>query len=449
MIGLLSFIFALISGALPFCLTVLIGGYFTIKTGFFQVKYFTRSFAVLKGDKNGKINGFSAMCNSLSAALGTGNIVGVAAALSVGGAGAIFWMWISAFLGMIIKSAEIALGVFYRSKNGENFTGGPHIYIKNALPKNLRFLSIIFAFAGLFATFFCGNMTQINSAVSGATTSLNVRFLIGISSAIAVFFVICGGASKIADFLSKLLPFMAVVYTLLCFGVIFKNSNALPQAFQNIFVGAFSPKSITGGAIGSVLRVISVGASKGIFSNEAGVGTAAIAHSQVLGAKPFSQSLYGVFEVFVDTVFLCTLTALTILTSGVIIDYNEAPASNLTISALSTLYGSASGYILTAMLLLFGISSVMGWATYGISFSEFLFGCFGKKAFILIYPLFCVIGAVLSANFVWKTAELLNGILVIINLLVLTFLSKNVISLLKEKENDKAENFKATKKLKK
>ena len=444
MISLLSFIFSLISGALPCCLTVLIGGYFTLKTGFFQIKYFVRSFAVLKGEKSGKINGFSAMCNSLSAALGTGNIVGVAAALSVGGAGAIFWMWVSAFLGMIIKSAEIALGVFYRSKKGRNFTGGPHVYIKKAMPKKLHFLSVLFAFIGLFATVFCGNMTQINSAVSGVETSFYIRFLIGVLSAIVVFLVICGGTSKIANFLSKLLPFMAFIYTFLCFGVILKNLNALPQAFQSIFVGAFLPRAVTGGAIGSILRVVSVGASKGIFSNEAGVGTAAIAHSQVLDAKPISQSLYGIFEVFVDTIFLCTLTALTILSSGVIIDYNKAPASNLTISALSTLYGNASGYILTAMLLLFGISSVMGWATYGISFSEFLFGNFGKKAFILMYPFFCIIGAVLSAGFVWKTAELLNGILVIINLFVLIFLSKNVIGLLKEKENDKSENFKAS-----
>lgn len=441
MINLLSFIFTLISGTFPFCLTLIIGGYFTVKTRFFQIKYFARSFAVLKGEKSGKINGFSAMCNSLSAALGTGNIVGVAAALSIGGAGAVFWMWISAFLGMIIKSAEIALGVFYRSKSGENFSGGPHIYIKNALPKGLHFLSALFAFTGLLATFFGGNMTQVNSAVSGVSQSLQIRLLIGILSAFVVFFIIGGGVTKIADFLSKLLPFMAVAYLLLCVGVILKNFGALPQVFKSIFVGAFSPRAVTGGAVGSVLRVISVGASKGIFSNEAGVGTAAIAHSQVLTAKPFSQSFYGIFEVFVDTILLCTLTALTILSSGVIIDYNKAPAAHLTISALSTLYGDASEYILSAMLLLFGISSVIGWATYGISFSEFLFGKTGKRTFVLIYPFFCVIGAVLSANFVWQTAELLNGILVIINLFVLIFLSKNVISLLKEKENDKAENF--------
>ncbi len=432
MINLSNFIFNLISGALPFCLTVLVGGYFTFKTGAFQLKYFARSFNALKGEKGG----FSAMCNSLSAALGTGNIVGVAAALSTGGAGAVFWMWISAFFSMIIKSAEIALGVFYRSKKGENHIGGPHIYIKNAMPKKSSFLGVIFAFLGFVATFFCGNMTQINSAVSGVSKSGNIRLLIGILTAITVFFIICGGVQKIADFLTKLLPFMAIIYILLCFGVILKNYGAIPQAFKSIFIGAFLPKAVTGGVIGSVLRSISVGASKGIFSNEAGVGTAAIAHSSVGEAKPFKQSLYGIFEVFIDTILLCTLTALTILTSGVIIDYNKAPASTLTISALSTLYGNASSYILSGLLLLFGISSVIGWATYGISFSEFLFGNTGKKIFIAVYPIFTVVGAVLSASFVWQTAELLNGVLVIINLLVLIFLSKKVVSLLKEKKND-------------
>lgn len=423
--------FSLLSGAFPFCLTVLVGGYFSLKTGLFQFKNFLKSFGVFKGEK-GK-NGFSAMCNSLSAALGTGNIVGVAAALSTGGAGAVFWMWVSAFFSMVIKSAEIALGVFYHRKKNDIFWGGPHFYIKNAMPKKWRFLSAVFAFIGLVSTFFCGNMTQINSAVSGASKRGEIKLLIGFLSAIIVLFIIYGGVQKIAKFLTGLLPLMAVSYIALCIGVILKNHTEIPLAFKSIFIGAFSPKAVSGGAIGSILKVISVGASKGIFSNEAGVGTAAIAHSTVCGAKPFSQSLYGIFEVFVDTILLCTLTALTILTSGVIIDYNKAPASTLTIAALSTLYGNASGYILSGLLLLFGISSVIGWATYGISFSEFLFGSIGKKLFVLIYPVFCVVGAVLSANFVWRTAEVLNGVLVIINLLVLMFLSKNVIGLLKEK----------------
>ncbi len=426
---MLDFVLSLLSGALPFCLTLIVGGYLTVKTHFFQFKNFGASLRLFKGEKADGISGFSAMCNSLSAAIGTGNIVGVAAAISLSGAGAVFWMWISSFLGMVIKSGEIALGVFYREKIG----GGPHIYIKNACPKSARFLAVIFAFVGVLATFFCGNMTQINAAVSGVAQSPLIKLLVGALAAVVTGLVICGGAEKIAGFLSKMLPFMAVLYIALCLGVILRNFTALPNAVESIFVGAFTPRAVTGGAVVGLLNVISTGASKGIFSNEAGVGTAAIAHSSVSGAKPLRQSLYGIFEVFIDTILLCTLTALTILTSGVIIDYGTLSNSALTIGAFSTLYGGASAFILNVMMLLFGVSSIIGWASYGISFCGFLFSKKGERLFVLIYPLFCIAGSLLSHNFVWRLAELFNGILAIINLCVMAFLSKKVIALLKEK----------------
>lgn len=426
---MLDFTVNLLSGALPFCLTLIVGGYLTANTQFFQFKNFSASMRLFKNDKAKGINGFSAMCNSLAAAIGTGNIVGVAAALSLGGAGVVFWMWVSSFLGMVIKAGEIALGVFYREKSG----GGPQFYIKKACPKSLGFVAMTFSAVGLLATFFCGNMTQVNAVTSGASQSISIRLLIGILTAFITGRVICGGVEKIASFLSKMLPFMAVLYVILCLGVISRNYSALPNAFKCIFVGAFSPKAVTGGAVGSVFTVISVGASKGIFSNEAGVGTAAIAHSCVADAKPFKQSLYGIFEVFIDTTFLCTLTALTILTSGVIIEYNTSSAVLLTVNAFTTLYGNASSIILSVMLFVFGISSVIGWASYGISFSKFLFLRNGESFFVLIYPVFCVLGSVLSGDLVWRLAELLNGVLVIINLCVMAFLSKKVIILLKEK----------------
>ncbi len=441
----LDFVFKLLSGSLPFCLTLIAGGYFTLATRFFQVRNFIPSFLILKGEKGQGISAFSAMCNSLSAAIGTGNIVGVAAALSLGGAGAVFWMWVSSFLGMVIKSGEIALGVFFRKKTAGEFIGGPHIYIQNAMLSPFKFLAYIFATSGIFSAVFCGNMAQINSAVSGITDSAFIRLFIGIAAAVVVWRVICGGTQKIAAFLSKMLPFMAVAYILLCLGVIIKNYTAIPNAFADIFVGAFKPKAVTGGAVGSILNVISTGAAKGIFSNEAGLGTAAVAHSTVENAKPLSQSLFGIFEVFVDTTVLCTLTALTILTSGVIIDYNKAPSARLTINALSTLYGDASAVILSVMLLLFGVSSVIGWATYGVNFCRFLFNEKGEKIFILCYPLFCVFGAVISGGFVWQAAELSNGVMVIINLFAMLFLSKEVLTLLKENKNDRKKNFKYSK----
>lgn len=448
MIILADCLFNLISGGLPFTLTVLVGGYLTLKTRFFQFRNFKKSFSVLKGEKSTGISGFSAMCNSLSAAVGTGNIVGVSAAISLGGAGAIFWMWVSAFLGMIIKSAEIVLGVFYRKKISDGYIGGPHIYIKNGLPINFKTLGCFFAFIGVFATFFCGNMTQVNSAVSLTVHKDEIKWIIGIIIGVVVLFTIRGGTAKIATILSNILPVMAVGYIILCLGVVFKNFSVLPLAFKSIFIGAFSPSAVSGGVVGSIFTALSVGASKGIFSNEAGVGTAAIAHSLVEDAIPQKQSLYGIFEVFVDTIVLCSLTALTILSSGVIIDYGKASSFDLVFRAFSNLYGSSTGYILSAMLIIFGVSSVLGWATYGISFSEFLLGLKGKKLFIWVYPVFCVFGAVVPGIYIWKIAELLNGILVIINLLIILYLSQTVLGIFKEKVNDKKQNYNASGKLK-
>ncbi len=439
---MLDFLQSFFSGSLPFVVTVCFGSYLTFKTRFFQFKNLPLSFCFLKGNKGDSKASFLAMCNSLSAAIGTGNIVGVAAAVSLGGAGAIFWMWVTALLGMVIKSGEIALGVFYRKKKGDAFYGGPVFYIKNGLNEKWGFLGVIFAFLGIVSSFFCGNITQINSAAVSVSQNQIIRFMIGASSGIIIFLVIRGGVKKIFGFLGAVLPFMAVLYILLCFGVLAFNFEEIAPAFLRIFVGAFEPKSVTGGAVGSVLTVISIGASKGIFSNEAGLGTAAIAHSTPINAKPKEQSLFGIFEVFVDTILICTLTGLTILTSGVIIDYGTVSDKLLTVSAFSTVYGDFSGYILSVMLLLFGISSVIGWASYGISFAEFLFGEKAVKIFVLIYPLFSIIGAVSSGVIVWRLAELFNGFMVIINLLVMSFLSKEVILLLKGNEIDKTKDKK-------
>ncbi len=438
----MDFIEGLISGTFPFILTVFFGGYLTLKTGFFQLRQFFSSIKILSVKGDGKAS-FGAMCNSLAAAIGTGNIVGVAAAISLGGAGAVFWMWVSAMLGMVIKSGEIAVGIFYREKKGEEYVGGPHYYIKNALPKSFSFLGVIFAFFGIIASFFCGNITQINSAVSSVPKNAVIRLTAGIIIAVIIFFVIGGGVLKIIRFLEKMLPFMALLYILLCLGVIVRNINELPSAFYEIFVGAFNPRAVTGGCVGSVLNVISIGASKGIFSNEAGLGTAAVAHSTVKDATPQKQSLFGIFEVFVDTILICTLTALTILTSGVIIDYESGLKANLTLDAFSTVYGKTSYILLLVMLLLFGVSSVIGWASYGINFTEFLFGKKGIRLFLYIYPAVCVVGAVANTEFVWRLAEVFNGVLVIINLFGMIYLSNDVIDILKENKNDKTKDRKA------
>lgn len=440
----LIFVESLASGILPFTVLMLTGVYLTAKTNGYQLKNLGKAFKeIFKSDKDNKhgVSTFGAVCTSLSAAVGTGNIAGVSAALSLGGAGAVFWMWISALVGMCVKSAEIVLGIIYR----QNTTGGPMYYIKKGLPKRYTGLAFLFAFIGIFSVISTGNLTQVNAAVYSISSRIDIRFIFGIVFAIIVLFVVVGGVKKISNFTSIVVPLMSVLYIILCFGIIFNNINALPKAFSDIFTGAFNPKAVTGGAVGSIFLTAINGAKKGVFSNEAGLGTAAMAHASADKANPQSQGLFGIFEVFTDTILICTLTALTILTSGVIIDYGNVASSELVNSALSTLYGDFSYVLLSLMLCLFGISSVIGWAVYGICCTEFLFGKTGKKAFIIIYPLFCVIGAVCNIETAWRISEFFNGIMLLINVFAILLLSDKAFPFLKGVKNVQHKNRKITK----
>ncbi len=434
----------LISGILPLCFLGACGVIFTLKTRGVQFRKFFAAikFALFseKKDKGG-ISSFGAVCNSLAATVGTGNIAGVAAAISIGGAGAVFWMWVSAFLSMAVKALEITLAVAMRREENGKLLGGPMYYIKYGLKKAFLPLAAVFSTLGVFSAFATGNITQINACVSVMSESTGLKFLIGIIFSVVTAIVIVGGAQKITRFTTVVLPLMAVLYIVLCLGVIIKNTAVLGNAFLSILKGAFLPKAVTGGAVGSVLSVIITGAQKGIFSNEAGLGTAGIAHALAEDAKPQTQGLFGIFEVFVDTLLICTLTALTILCSGVIIDYNNVASSSLVANALATLYGSFSRPVLSAMLCMFGISSVIGWAAYGIAFAEFLFGKKGQKVFVTIYPFFCMMGAVMNVGFAWRVAEFFNGIMLCINLFAVLLLCEKPIGFLKgekyERKNSK------------
>lgn len=422
----LYFLQTLFSGMLPFTLLMLVGVYFTVKTRFYQFGNLFNSvklFFSLKQDGQKGITPFKAACNSLAATMGTGNIVGVAAAVALGGAGAVFWMWISALLAMCIKSAEIVAGIKYK-KAGSGALGGPMYYIKS------KFFARLYAFAGIIGCFFSGNILQTNSAVLYFGLGKEKRILIGIIFALITLAVVTGGVSKISKFTTKAVPVMSIIYVLLCAGVIAVNAKSLPDCFLNIIVGAFNPSAVTGGAVGSIITTFTSGASKGVFSNEAGLGTAAIAYSATDNADIKKQSLYGVFEVFFDTIILCTLTALTILCSGVIIDYGSAETLSV-IDAFNSVYGAISQVLLAVMLSLFGIASIIGWAVYGISISSFLFGKKGSKIFTVIYPFFCILGAALNANTVWKAAEFFNGVMLIINLFALLLLSDEITPYLK------------------
>lgn len=409
---------------LPFAFLIICGVYLTVKSGFFQfrllpfsIKHAVGGMLSRKKTKEG-ISPFQAACTALSSTVGTGNIAGVAGALALGGAGAVFWMWISALAGMVVKSAEIILALQFKEKK----VGGPMYYIKNGLPKAFAPLAAVFSIAGIFSSFFSGNVTQTGSAIASLNAGTGVRLTLGIGFAAATAAVIIGGVKRIGKFTEKIVPLMALIYILMTFGVIAANLNALPRVFGMIIEGAFKPAAVTGGAVGSVITAAVTGASRGVFSNEAGLGTSAIAHASAEENEGVKQSLYGIFEVFADTLVICTLTALTILLSGVNIEYGKTASTELAGSALSAVYGKGAIYLLSLMMCLFGLSSVIGWGLYGVSCSGFLFGRRGEKVFTVIYPLFCIVGAVCRVETAWRLSAFFNGIMLCVNVFAVMML---------------------------
>lgn len=435
----------LIGLTLPFAFLTFTGLTFTLKNNFYQFRNFKNSVALThiafrKREKGRKITSFKTACTALSATVGTGNIAGVAGALSIGGAGAVFWMWISALLGMCIKSAEISLAIQYREKKNGNFVGGPMYYIKNGLGKNFQFLKTIFILSLIPAVFFTGNITQTNSCVTIISENFFCKLIFGIIFAIATFIALKGGFSRIANLTETLTPVMSILYILLCGFIISKNINVLPKAFIMILKGAFNSKAVTGGAVGSFISCVFIGASRGIFSNEAGLGTSAMAHSLAVDADPETQGLFGIFEVFVDTILLCTLTALTILCSGVKINYGSYASTELMLKVFNDNYGKTGGALLNLMMCLFAFSSIIGWAFYGKLCWSYFSDKKGNNFFTLIYPLCCIPGAVFSSNFAWETATFFNGIMLCANLTALLLLNDKIYAFKKEKKSDKFKN---------
>ena len=426
----------LISGTLPFSFLMVSGIYLTFKTKFCQITRFFESItltkrAYLHKGKTKEITSFKAACTALSATVGTGNIAGVAGAISIGGAGAVFWMWVSAVVGMCIKAAEITLAVVYREKNGNEWVGGPIYYIKNGLPSKFRFLGAVFCLASIPAVFCSGNITQTNAAIITFCDSDIKRIIWGVIFAVAVFIAVAGSLNRIANLTEKIVPFMSVLYIVISFVVLIKNWELLPDCFKMIFEGAFNPKAVTGGAVGSVFTAVFIGSSRGVFSNEAGLGTSAMAHSVAFDADPHTQGLFGIFEVFVDTILLCTLTALTILCSGVKINYGAISSSELVATALNMNLGNFGNVALSLMMCLFAFSSIIGWAVYGRISISYLLGKNGVRVFTLVYPLCCILGAVLQSGIVWRLAGICNGVMLCTNLVAVLLLSNNVKPYLK------------------
>lgn len=399
-----------------------------------------------KKDKN-KADGvspFGAVCTALSATIGTGNIAGVAGAITVGGPGAIFWMWISALVGMVTKFSEVVLSVNFREKNenGE-YVGGPMYSIKNGLSKNWRFLAITFAILCVFASFGIGNAVQANtitSSIGSVLSNYNITYnasvfkiIIGIVLMLLVGIIMIGGVKRLVSVTEKLVPAMAITYILLGFGVVVLNYKYIIPAFISIFKGAFNPTAVTGGIVGSIIMTMRKGVSRGIFSNEAGLGSASIAHSTTSEKNPVKQGLWGIFEVFADTIVICTLTALVILcgTHG-LISYEVEQGVELTLSGFTLTYGTWSGIIVTLTLCCFAFSTIIGWGYYGAKSIEFLLGKKSIKPYMLVFSFMCILGATANLGLVWNISDTLNGLMMIPNLISVILLSPIVFKLTKK-----------------
>ena len=423
----MEFLENLISGTLPFAFLIICGIYLSFKTNFCQITGFMGSIkltvkAFLKREKTKEITSYKSACTAISSTVGTGNIAGVASAVSIGGAGAVFWMWVSAVLGMCIKSAEITLAIIYREKNENGFVGGPQYYIKNGLGKAFKPLGIVFCMASVPAVIAGGNMIQTNSAVVSVSAKPAERLIFGFIFAFLCFLA-SGSINKIASVTEKIVPFMSALYIMICVMVLWRNIEVLPRCFKMIFLGAFNPKAVTGGAVGSIFSCMFTGASRGIFSNEAGLGTSAMAHSVAIDADPQTQGLYGIFEVFLDTILLCTLTALTILTHSVKINFGKTASSELVLDVLKTEFGNFGGISFCLMMCLFAFSSIIGWAVYGKLTVGFLLGEKGVKVFRIVYSVCSVLGAVFTSESVWRLASFFNGIMLCTNLIAVLLLS--------------------------
>ena len=429
-----------------------VGLYLSFRTNFLQIRKFPYAMKCTVGRmfrkreaSDGALTPFQAVCTALAATVGTGNIAGVAGAIAIGGPGAVFWMWISALLGMCTKFTEVTLAVHFREKNKDgDWVGGPMYYIKNGLGKKWMWLAYAFALFGVLAVFGTGNATQVNTitaAINSALLNYHVisdktvstcSLIIGIVIAVLVALILLGGIKRIGNVTEKLVPIMALLYIILAFGVIFLNIGKVPSVFGNIISGAFKPYAVTGGVVGSLFISMKKGVYRGIFSNEAGLGTGSIAHACADTRKPVKQGLFGIFEVFMDTIVICTLTALVILLSGVKVPYGSAAGAELTISGFTNVYGNWVSIFTAIAMCCFAFSTILGWGLYGARCTEFLFGTKTIKPFMVLYSLVAILGATVDLGLIWSIAETFNGLMAIPNLIALFLLSGTAVKLTKE-----------------
>ena len=455
---ILQSVYNAVWGAPALILILGVGVYLSIRTGFAQLRTFPNAIRLFFRRMFGKtgagegVSSFQALCTALAATVGTGNLAGVAGAIAIGGPGAVFWMWLCGILGMILKFAEATLAVHCRAKNGNGeYVGGPMYMIRQGLPKAFWPLAGMYAFFGVVAAFGVGNATQINTVITGFADTLAIfgysmpqwgKLLLGIGLAALIGAMLLGGAKRIGRIAERMVPFAAGLYILLGFAVLVLRWDRIGDAFAAILCGAFSPSAVTGGAIGSAVIALRTGVSRGVFTNEAGMGTASIAHAGAHVLHPVEQGLMGIVEVFLDTIVICTVTALVILVSGVDVPYGVDAGISLTTAAFSQVLGPWVSVVITIALCLFALATVLGWGLYGIRCAQYLFGDNAWKKFVYLQVATVILSAVMQADTVWLLAEIINGLMAIPNLIALWALAPTLITLYKSYLNGGTyENF--------
>ena len=440
--------------ALLFCTGLIM----SLRTGFFQFGHFgywmkntigaifTNKNITAHTEKEDKaISQFQSLCTALAATIGTGNIVGVATAIISGGPGSIFWMWVMAILGMMTNYSENVLGIFYRRKNAAGeWSGGAMYYLSDGLgskkgcKKLGRVLAVLFACFCVLASFGIGNMSQINSIAGNMNAAFQVPNLVtGILLMVLSALVILGGLKRVAAVTEKVVPVMALFYIVGALTVVLTHVTSIPAAFVSIFKSAFAMKAAGGGVLGyGVSRAITWGFKRGAFSNEAGLGSSVMVHSSSNVKEPVQQGMWGIFEVFADTIVVCTLTALVILTSGFVdLDtgymLTDVQGSALVGQAFSTVFGAFGPKFIAVAILLFAYSTVLGWSHYGTKAFEYLFGTRASRGYQLVFVVMVVVGATMKLDLAWDLSDTFNGLMMVPNLIGVLSLSGTVAKITK------------------
>ena len=438
---------------------VFVGGlYFTIGTGAVQFRRFGYAMKNTIGKmfkkteaEPGAVTPLQAVTTALAATVGTGNIVGTSQAIALGGYGAIFWLWLAALLGMVIKFAEVTLSVRFREKDEKgDWVGGPMYYIKNGLGPKWKWLAVLFCIFAILASFGIGNMSQANSIMDSiknailafnpdVTNTAAIEWGVGIFLAVVTAAVLFGGIKRIGAVTEKFIPFMSALYIIFTLIVIGSNIGGIIPGLKMIVVGAFSPQAVLGAGSGIALKNALIwGLRRSAFSNEAGLGSAAIAHAAAQTEGPVQQGVFGIFEVFMDTIVICTLTALTIICSGVEITFGEVPGSALITAAFATVFGEKLAAIFIAFaLMMFAYSTILGWSLYGTRCTQYLFGIKVSKVYQLIFIAIVIVGCVSPIEAVWNLADTFHGLMAIPNFIALFALSPVLFKLVKDFFKDK------------